>query len=36
MNVADGFVVGLVELAKWHNQMLGEEYYKPKKWIQTR
>jgi hypothetical protein len=30
MNVADWFVVGLVELGEWHNQMHGAEYYKPK------
>jgi hypothetical protein len=30
MNVADRFVVGLVELGEWHDQMHGVEYYKPK------
>jgi hypothetical protein len=30
MNIADRFIVGLVELAEWHNQMHGAEYYKPK------
>jgi hypothetical protein len=35
MNVADRFVVGLVELGEQHNQMHGPEYYKPKTQIQT-
>jgi hypothetical protein len=30
MNVADRFVVGLVELGEQHNQMHEVEYYKPK------
>jgi hypothetical protein len=30
MNIADQFVVGLVDLAERHNQMHGAEYYKPK------
>jgi hypothetical protein len=30
MNVADLFVVELVELGEWHNQMHGAEYYKQK------
>jgi hypothetical protein len=34
MNVADQFVIGLVELGEWHNQMHGMEYYKPKTKIQ--
>jgi hypothetical protein len=35
MNIADQFVVGLVELGERHNQMHGAEYYKPKTQIQT-
>jgi hypothetical protein len=35
MNIADQFIVGLVELGERHNQMLGAEYYKPKTQIQT-
>jgi hypothetical protein len=35
MNVADWFVVGLVKLGEWHNQMHGAKYYKPKTGIQT-
>jgi hypothetical protein len=35
MNVADRFVVGLVELGEQHNQMHSAEYYKPKTRIQT-
>jgi hypothetical protein len=35
MNVANRFVVGLVELGERHNQMHGVEYYKPETQIQT-
>jgi hypothetical protein len=35
MNIADQFVVGLVELGEQHNQMHEAEYYKPKTRIQT-
>jgi hypothetical protein len=35
MNIADQFIVGLVELGERHNQIHGAEYYKPKARIQT-
>jgi hypothetical protein len=35
MDVVDRFVIGLVELGEWHNQMHRAEYYKPKTRIQT-
>jgi hypothetical protein len=35
MNIADPFVVGLVELGGQHNQMHEAEYYKLKTRIQT-
>jgi hypothetical protein len=35
MNIADRFVVRLVELCEWHNQMHRAEYYKPKTHIKT-
>jgi hypothetical protein len=34
-DVVDRFVIGLVELGEWHNQMHRAEYYKPKTRIQS-
>jgi hypothetical protein len=35
INVADQFIVGVMELGEWHNQKHEAEYCKPKTQIQT-